>query len=129
MPDILVEFIPDFSKLESATDELASSGLITKEMAALFKQAQKPVDSLASSVTKAAIAVKKDLGSMSQSVKGISKSFQEGFKEGLSDTLKEAGVSVKDFNDAINKAAGTQKTLKQTLRETTEQLAQMKIEG
>lgn len=129
MPEILVEFVPSFEKLEAAADELASSGVITKEMAALFKQAQKPVDDLALRVTKAAVGVKKDLGSMSQSVKGISKSFQEGFKEGVTETLKEAGVSLKQFNDAIQKTVAVEKTMKQTLMEVTQQMAQLKLEG
>lgn len=151
MAEILVEFVPDFSKLETGVDQLVSSNTISKEMAALFTDAGKTIDQFGAKFAKlgepAQKALKpaidaakksiadlstsgiKDLGELKKRVDGISKSFIDGFGEGVEQALKEAGVSMKQLNDEVTKNVNTDKSLKAELRQINEELAKMKLNG
>jgi len=149
MSEILVEFIPDFTKLESGVDKLVNDNTISKEMAALFTDAGKSLDQFGAkfaklgggttlkpaidaakkSISSLATSGIKDLGELKKRVDGITNSFTEGFGQGVKEALDEAGVSLEDFNKQLKLTDDTQKTLKQSLRDTTEQLAEMKLNG
>lgn len=129
MPEIIVDFVPDYSKLETGISKLADSGVISKEVANLFKGAQKPIDDFQKKLGTGSKAISKDLDTVRKQVQGIAKSMNEGFKEGIADALKEAGVSVEEFEAALKELMGTEKSLKQQLKETKEELALMKLEG
>jgi hypothetical protein len=149
MAEILVEFVPDFTKLETGVDQLVSSNTISKEMAALFTDAGKSLDQFGAKFSKlgagntlkpAIDAAKKsisdlsksgitDLGELKKRVDGISKSFIDGFGEGVEQALTEAGVSIKDFDAALVKTVATDKSLKSELRQINEELARMKLNG
>lgn len=129
MAEIIVEFVPDYTKLKTGIQELADSGAIKQELAQAFSQAIKPVDDLTRKVNTGSKAIGKDLDGMRQKLKALSKDMNEGFKEGIADALKEAGVTMEEFLDQLNKTTGAQKSLKQQLKETKEQLAQLKLEG
>lgn len=129
MPEIVVEFVPDYSKLQTGLDQLASSGAIKTELADLFKGAVKPLDDLVRKTGTGSKAVGRDLDQMRQKIKALSKDMTDGFKQGVGDALKEAGVSMEEFLTALNKVGGGNKTLKQQLKETKEQLAQLAVEG
>ena len=110
MAEILVEFVPDFTKLENGVDQLVSSNTISKEMAALFNDAGKSLDQFGAKFAKigggnalkpALEAAKKsikdlstsgikDLGELKKRVDGITNSFTEGLGEGVEQALKEA---------------------------------------
>jgi chromosome segregation ATPase len=147
--EILVEFVPDFTKLESGVDKLVNDNTISKEMAALFTDAGKSLDQFGAkfaklgggttlkpaidaakkSISSLATSGIKDLGELKKRVDGITNSFTEGFGQGVKEALDEAGVSLEDFNKQLKLTDDTQKTLKQSLRDTTEQLAEMKLNG
>ena len=155
MAEILVEFIADFTKLESGVDKLVNDGTISKEMGALFNDAGKSLDQFSNKfanlpkniadplqkILKPALdqAKKninalstsgiKDLGELKKRVEGITNSFTQGFGEGVKTALDEAGISMEEFNKELKKLVETEGTVKQELREITEQLTQMKIRG
>lgn len=150
VPEILVDFVPDFKKLESAVDQMAESGMITKEFAAQFKDAQKPVDALAGTITKAAGGMKKDLSSVSVSAKGIGKSMKEGFDAGTTQKikitaaeLKKMGLTLEQYLAQLKekekqdkkdeqqdkKLTASKKGLRTEVKELTEQLSRLKLEG
>ena len=155
MAEILVEFIADFTKLENGVDKLVNDGTISKEMGALFNDAGKSLDNFSNKfanlpkniadpiqkILKPALdqAKKninalttsgiKDLGELKKRVEGITNSFTQGFGEGVKTALDEAGISMEEFNKELKKLVETEVTVKQELREITEQLTQMKIRG
>ena len=149
MSEILVEFIPDFTKLESGVDKLVNDKTISKEMAALFTDAGKSLDQFGAKFAKlgggttlkpAIDAAKKSIGDLSKSgikdlgelkkrVDGIVNSFTEGFGEGVEQALKEAGVSLEQFNKILQQTDTVDKSLKQSLREMNEEMAQLKLNG
>jgi hypothetical protein len=147
--EILVEFVPDFTKLENGVDKLVNDNTISKEMAALFNDAGKSLDAFGAKFAKlgggntlkpAIDAAKKsikdlstsgikDLGELKKRVDGITNSFTEGLGEGVKQALDEAGISLEEFQNLLKKTEETNTTLKSSLRDITEQLAQMKIRG
>src|SRR5688572_15760449 len=118
-------------------------------MAAMFTEANKSIDQFAAKFSKidagknlkpAIDAAKKsvsdlsksgikDLGELKKRVDGITKSFTDGFEEGVEQALDEAGVSMKEFEGAVKKTEETSQSLKSELREMTESLALMKLRG
>lgn len=151
MPEILVEVVPDFTKLKTGVEELVDNGTLSKEMGALFTDANKSfdafsarlgklgdpvqkalkpaIDSAKKSLSTLATSGIKDFGELKKRVDGLTKSFTDGFGEGVEQALNEAGISLKEFQQALQQAEGTGTSLKQELREMTEQLAFMKLRG
>jgi len=149
MSEILIEFIPDFTKLEAGVDALVSNNTISKEMAALFTDAGKSLDQFGAKFAKlgggttlkpAIDAAKKsisdlsksgitDLGELKKRVDGITKSFIDGFGEGVEQALKDAGVSMEQFTNTVKKNADVDKSLKSELRSINEELTRMKLNG
>ena len=149
MAEILVEFVPDFTKLESGVEQLVSDKTISKEMAALFTDAGKSLDQFGAKFAKlgggttlkpAIDAAKKsisdlsksgisDLGELKKRVDGITKSFIDGFGEGVETALKDAGISMEQFNKVMQQTANIDKSLKVELREINEEMARLKLNG
>lgn len=149
--EILLEFVPDFTKLKTGIGTLVDNGTITKEMAALFTDAGKSIDQFAAKIGKLGEPIQKalapainqakkslsdlskagitDLGELKKRVDGITNSFTEGFGEGVEQALKEAGLTMEEFTELLKKAVDVDKSLKTELREITEQLAQLKLRG
>jgi hypothetical protein len=147
VPEILVELVPDFTKLKTGIDDLVDNGTISKEMAALFKDANKSLDQFAEKFKKigasppASIALAKktiadlsksgikDMGLLQKKVQDIGVAFKQGFADAVEQALKETGASMAEFNGQVERATVVEKSLKQELREITEQLAAMKLRG
>ena len=76
--EILIEFVPDFTKLESGIDKIVSDGTISKEMAALFTDAGKTIDQFGAKFAKlgepAQKALKPAIDAAKKSISDLSKS-------------------------------------------------------
>lgn len=136
---VFIEFITNDSALDSSTDALEQQGKITKQNGEEFKKTNteiqkqvKTLDALAATTSKigqAGVPLKKTLSDLNTQVKGLSKSFMKDFQQGAAEALRDAGVSAKEFEDALSDAAGESASLKQQLRQMVEQLGQMKVLG
>lgn len=85
MPQIIVEFVPDYSKVQSATDQLA--GDLSQPVIEEFKKVQQSIDQTAN-------AAGGSLGKLSANTKGIAEEMAKGMKDGLKDGLKAAAVQM-----------------------------------
>jgi len=138
--NILIEFTTDTSGLEPAVDQLEKLGTIDKQSAAAFRatnaelaKRQTTLKATAAATAQSATTTKKSIDDVDKAVNKLTQDFVEGFQEGVTEALKEAGVSAEEFSDAIKKG-GTEidkssQTIKQRQKEILEQLAQMKLRG
>lgn len=141
--NIIIEFVSDTSKLEPAVDKLEEIGKIEQGQAAVFKatnaeinkqaDALKNVSKVNDQISQTGKVTKKNVADLSTAVKGMSQTFQKEFKAGVIDGLKQAGVSIKDFekkvDDSFGKSEQATLSLKSQLRAMVEQLAQLKVQG
>lgn len=133
---VIVEFIIQDEQLETAIDQLERTGVIDAKLAGAFKQTTAEINKQAQAIKADAAAtapLKKNLEDINKITKNVSQSFMEGFQEGVIDTLKEAGVSVKEFTDALG-TGGTEvqkpvESLRARLKNLTQQLAELKLRG
>lgn len=136
---IIIEYIVKDEQLIASEAKLADMGKVEKTVADQFKAsnteinkqvaALKEVGAATQKLSQAGVPVKKNLDDLSKSVKGLSTVFMKDFKEGATQALKDAGVSAEEFEAALAGVNGQSKTLKQELRQMTEELAQMKLRG
>lgn len=132
---VIVEFIADYSSLDTAIDTLEKSGAIDSKMAAAFKQTTAEVNKQTAAIKGESAAVdklKKDFDALSKELKEQNQ-FLLGFKEGIEDALKEAGVTLEEFFDALKNGPKDSEppveSLRARLKALTQQLAQMKLEN
>lgn len=133
---VIVQLILDDSQLTPALEQLESAGVIDAKLAGAFKQTTAEINKQAQAIKADAAAtapLKKNLEDINKITKNVSQSFMEGFQEGVIDTLKEAGVSVKEFTDALG-TGGTEvqkpvESLRQRLKNLTTQIAELKLAG
>lgn len=134
---VIIEFISDNTGLDNSTDKLEEQGKITqknneefrKTNVELLKQ-QKALEAIASvtkKIDETGKVTKKNLSDLAKIIKSQSSEFQRELKSGIIDSLKAAGIEVKDFEKALINAVSP--TIKQELRAITEQLARMKAES
>lgn len=133
---VLVEFVADYAGLEPAIDMLERTGQVDASLAQSFKQTNAEINKQATAIRNTAQATKQETQSIDQMdkrMKSFLKSAIEGFQEGVNDALKEAGVSMDDFTNALKKggADGIKSTtsLRQELKQLTLQIAQAKVNG
>lgn len=133
---VLVQLILDDSQLESGIDMLERTGAIDAKLANGFRQTTAEINKQAAAIKADAAAtapLKKNLEDINKVTKNVSQSFMQGFQEGVIDTLKEAGVSVKEFTDALGTGAtevtAPTESLRQRLRNLTQQIAELKLSG
>lgn len=119
---VIIEFIPDFSKLETGLEQVAKTGKVDVKS---FTDLQKAIDTTATD-TQGLIKQFKEVGSAS--VK-MGKSVEDAFGAGIQDALDQAGVSVNEFEQALKKAATPAASVKKELRLLQEQMARLKAEG
>lgn len=141
--NVIIEFISDVSQLQPAVDQLEKIGKIETGQAAAFKAtnteinkqaaALKNVSSVNDQISATGKVTKKNVADLAASVKGMSATFQKEFKAGIVDGLKQAGVSMKDFEKTLDNSFGKSEqatiSLKAQLRQMVEQLAKLKIQG
>lgn len=132
---ILIELVVDDSQLQPAIDLLEKTGQIDSKLANSFRQTT-------AEVNKQAAAIKNDnaaLAAMQKNFDQLAKELKEqnqfllGFKEGIEDALKSAGVTIEEFFEALKNgppaAEPKVESLKSKLRGLTEQLAVLKANG
>lgn len=132
---ILIEFQVEDGQLISAIDLLEKTGQIDAKLANGFKQTT-------AEINKQAQAIKKDAGVTEELKKSFEamiaplkkqNEFLLGFMEGIEEALKEAGVSLEDFLDALKngppEAAKSSDNLRSRLKELTVQIAELKLAG
>lgn len=133
---VVVQLILDDSQLTPALEQLENAGAIDAKLAGAFKQTTAEINKQAQAIKADAAAtapLKKNLEDINKITKNVSQSFMQGFQEGVIDTLKEAGVSVKEFTDALG-TGGTEvqkpvESLRSRLRTLTQQIAELKLAG
>lgn len=133
---ILIEFQVEDGQLISAIDLLEKTGQIDAKLANNFKQTTAEINKQAQAIKADASAtspLKKNLEDINKATKNMSAEFMRGFEEGVIETLKEAGVSVEEFAAALQsgqtEVAETSGSLRQQLKNLTEQIAELKLRG
>lgn len=133
---VIVEFLADYSSLDTAIETLEKSGAIDAKMASAFKQTTAEVNKQTAAIKSEATAatpLKKNLEEVNKTVKSMTQTFMQGFQEGVIDTLKEAGVTSEQFAEALasgqTEASNAGESLRSRLRTLTQQLAEMKLRG
>lgn len=133
---LIVELILDDSQLQPAIDQLEQAGAIDAKLASGFRQTTAEINKQAQAIKADAAAtapLKKNLEDINKATKNVSQSFMQGFQEGVIDTLKEAGVSVREFTDALatgaTEVSAPTESLRQRLKNLTTQIAELKLSG
>jgi hypothetical protein len=134
---VLIEFVADTSHLSEAITILEKMGTVDEKVASDFRKASAEINKRAEEIkngfSTASKGTKANLEEISIATKKMTNNFHSAFMEGVMDTLKEAGVSLEEFVEALMKGnakgAGSLKTVKQELRELTEQIARAKVAG
>lgn len=130
---VLVEFIPDFTKLDTAFAQLTQSGVVDKTFADSFKATNQQIQTQQEEIT----ALKKLLDDAKKAATQLGEGARKAFEEGMADALKEAGVTMEEFLAALKKtgqgempkAAKAAASLKAELRDLTTKIAQAKATG
>lgn len=127
--DVIIDFVPDFSQLQTAFDKLATSGAVDKSVADSFKATTKAVQEQQEEIAE----LRRTYDQVKNAAKVMGKGVEEAFEQGVADALNEAGVSAKQFNDALNKngqaSIKTTQSLRQELRALTQSIATAKANG
>jgi hypothetical protein len=133
---VIIEFLTETGQLESAIDQLEKTGAIDSKLAGAFKQTTAEINKQSSAIKSAAgstAPLKKNLEDVDKATKKVAQDFMIGFQEGVIETLKDAGVSVEQFTDALA-SGGTEvekstDSLRQRLKNLTQQIAELKLAG
>lgn len=133
---VIIEFIADYDQLDSAIDKLEKTGAIDSKMASAFKQTTAEINKQTQAIRNINVPFspfKKNLEESNKAVKSFSQSFMEGFEEGIMQALKEAGVSLQEFLEALKRGpkdvVEPTESLRQRLKLLTQQIAEMKLAG
>jgi hypothetical protein len=133
---VLIEFIADYAGFEPAIDMLERTGQVDAQIASSFKQTNAEINKQAQAlrnVSQASADETKSIDQMDKRMKSFLKNAIEGFQEGMMDALNDAGVSLEEFNKALQNA-GTEggkstTSLRQELKQLTLDIAQAKANG
>lgn len=137
---ILIEFVASTEGLAPALDKLEALGKIDKAAAATFKATNAELakrtatlKATASATQQSAAGTKKSIQDVDAAVKNLTNDFVEGFQEGVTEALKEAGVSAEEFAEAL-KTGGTEveqatESIRARLKAITAELQVMKVNG
>jgi len=120
--NVLINFEVNYDQLTNAQEQLAKAGKIDSKG---FQAIQQGIDETAKD-TQGLIKQFKEVATAS--IK-MGKSVESAFEKGVQDALKDAGVTVNQFSDALKKANVPAITLKKELQQLKESMARMKAEG
>jgi len=120
--NVLINFEVNYDQLTNAQEQLAKAGKIDSKG---FQAIQAGIDETAKD-TQGLIKQFKEVANAS--IK-MGKSVESAFEKGVQDALKDAGVTVNQFSDALKKANVPAITLKKELQQLKESMARMKAEG
>lgn len=136
---VLIEFITNDEQLKSSEDKLVSMGKVEKSVGEEFKKTNAEVkkqeaalatlDKISQQINSTGKVTKANLKDLSTAVKSMSGTFQKEFKDGVTEALKAAGVSIEQFENALEGTEEKTVSLKSQLRQMVQALAQMKVEG
>lgn len=134
---VIIEFISDTSGLQPSTDILEQQGKTTKQNTEEFKKynaellkqqkALEQIGAITKKIDDSGKVTRKNLADLARIIKSQSSTFQNEIKKGIIDSLKQAGLEAKEFEEALESATGP--TVKQQLRELVEELTRLKVEG
>ena len=129
---VIIEFVPDFTQLTSAIDNLQQKGILKKEDADLLDKASKNMKDFAASTDKATDsvdefgnAVVKDTKSVEALANEVKDVPLNVFKKGLDD----AGNSLGQFAKKGGEVVAESKSLKAQLRELKAEMAALEDQG
>lgn len=127
--DVIVNLVADTTQLETAFEKLSSSGAIDKKVADSFKATTTAIQEQATEVSE----LKRIYDQVKNAATVMGKGVEQAFEQGVTDALNEAGVSAKQFNDALNKqgqaSIKTTQSLRQELKALTQSIAAAKASG
>jgi hypothetical protein len=133
---VLIEFVVDSTQIETALEKLEKTGSVDLELSSAFKKTTAEINKQSTEIKKVAAStspLKKNLEDVDKATKQFTKDFMTGFQEGVLETLKEAGVSVEQFTNALqagqSDAEGSTESLRQRLKNLTVQIAELKLRG
>lgn len=132
---ILIELLVDDRQLLTALEQLEKTGQIDAKLANGFRQTTTEINKQAAAIkndNSALAAMQKNFDQLAKELKD-QLDFFKGFKEGVEQALKEAGVSLEEFLEALKNgpkdAEKPAESLRQRLKAITVQLAEMKLAG
>lgn len=119
MPEIFVELIPDFTKLEAALDSLTKSGVITKDFSEAFKNAS----------AKAVTAASNQFQKLSTGIQNAGKSAAAGLAKGVEQGMKPLTENIKEQGNVVENTAKHYTSLRQTIRNNIQEMAVLRANG
>lgn len=132
---IVVELVPDLTQLETALNKLTQSGAVDKSFADTFKNTNTEIQKQQEEIA----FLKRLLDETKKAATQLGEGAKKAFEEGMAEALKEAGVSAKEFDDALKKATGSSgginaakkstESLRKELSELTKQIQNAKASG
>lgn len=126
---IIIEFGADTTQLAPAIELLHKMGQISAEDAAAFTKLQQDSTKAFEKIQSSTKGAAKSLTDVTKVVDGMADSFIKGFNEGVIDTLAEAGVSVDDFQKALDNASKSTDALGNSEENLKKQLKSLKAEA
>lgn len=133
---VIIEFVTDDAQLDTAINKLEKTGAVDAKLAQEFKKNTAEISKQSVEIKKAAAStapLKKNLEDVNKAAKSFTKDFAAGFNEGVIETLKEAGVSVEEFSNALGSGQTevdkSSEGLRTRLKALTQQIAEMKLAG
>jgi hypothetical protein len=123
--EILVEFVPDFTKLQAGVTSLSESGVLSKDMAEAFGKAQKAVDETSDRLK----SQKKWLDDLDKGVKNAGKSWVDSFRKQAGDALRFAAEEERKLRKETDDTGKSTVSLRQRIKELRAALAEMKLAG
>jgi hypothetical protein len=137
--NIIIEFTADTAGLEPAVDQLERLGTIDKQAAAAFKATNAELAKKSQVINKNAQAAQQENQKTKATIADVTKSIQNltetlvtefaSLKEVLTSLAAEGKKFGDDTEGGTNKAGKAADSLKGKLRQLTQQLALMKLEG
>lgn len=120
--EVLIEFKVNTKELQSAQAQLTKAGKVDSTQLDNFNKK-------ISVTNKEAQGLVKEFSAVKSAAQQLGKSAEQAFQEGVNDALKEAGVSLEDFEDALRGANEPAKSLRAELKELKLALAEAKLNG
>lgn len=132
---VVVEFILDTTQMKPGVEQLEDLQAIDKATAASFKATNAELakrdavlKATAASTKQATDATKKSIGDVNVAINNMTDDFMQGFQEGLIETLKEAGVTLEQFQSALGGSSSEVADLQKQISGLTDELTKLKDE-
>lgn len=134
MPEILIEFVADYSQLDKAIDTLEQLGQVDAKSAEAFRKTNAAMKDRAAAMKGVQDATSKELNSLTQldaKTRKFVESFVEGFSEGIITELQDAQSEIDKLKAKLSdkKPKDAIMSLKTELKGLTAQIASAKASG